>query len=232
MKQAAALAAVVVLLVGALGVVAWLRAAPHPWSVLLIVSEPPSGAWLEPEGPAPPTPRLDRLGGAGVRLPLAAPTLSAGDWLAQVLGGEAPERSLLRSTTEGGWLSIGASQVPVPAELGERFTRFAQGDDPELAVDAALAALSDALAGPGRAVVVALLQPTSAEQLERAAARLIDGVAPWLPPARTVVVVVDRGQRSAVLVAPSRPADLAISGALGPDELGDVIARWLKLPLE
>ncbi len=231
MKQAAALAAVVVLLVGALGLVFWLRAAPHPWSVLLIVSEPPTRAWLEPEGPAPRTPRLDRLGGAGVRLPLAAPTLSAGEWLGEVLGGDAPQRSLLRSTMHAGWLSVGASQVPVPPELGARFTHFAQGADPDLAVDAVLAGMADALPGPGRAVVVAVLQPTSAEQLEQAAARLIDGVAPWLPPAQTLVVVVDRGKRSAVLVAPSRPADLEISGALGPAELGDVIARWLKLPL-
>jgi hypothetical protein len=231
-KQAVALAAAVVLLVGALGLVLWLRAAPNPWSVLLIVSEPPTRAWLEPEGPAARTPRLDRLGGAGVRLPLAAPTLSAGEWLGSVLGGEAPERSLLRATTGGGWRSIGASQVPVSADLAGRFTRFAQSEDPESAVDAVLAGMTEALPGPGLAVVVAVLQPTSPRQLEQAAARLIDGVAPWLPPSQTVVVVVDRGKRSAVLVAPSRPSDLEINGALGPAELGDAIARWLKLPLE
>lgn len=167
-----------------------------------------------------------------MRLPLAAPSRSAGDWLLAVLGGAPPERSLLRSTTEAGWLAIGASQVPVSVELGDRFARFERSEDPERVVDAVLQGMTEELPGPGRALVAAVLQPTSDAQLEQAAARLIDGVAPWLPPAQTVVVVVDRGKRSAVLVAPSRPADLEISGALGPAELGDVIARWLKLPLE
>lgn len=233
MKRVAAIAVGVLVLLAALALGLSMRGLPHPWSVLVIVVEPPSRAWLEPDGPAPRTPRLDQLGGAGVRLPLAGPRLSAGEWLAEMLGGEAPERSLLSTAAARGWLAIGASQVPVDGALAARFDRFVQGDDPDATVDAVLDGIGELVSGSGRrAMVVAVVQSASPAEQERATARLIDGAAPWLPPAQTLVVVIDRGMRSAVLVAPSRPADLGISGALGPVDVGDAIARWLRLPLE
>ncbi len=233
MKRAATVIAAALLVVAGVALARTWMAAPQPWSVLLIVVEPPPRAWLEPEGPAPRTPRLDRLGGAGVRLPLQAPSLSAGEWLGAVLGGAPPQRSLLRTSGARGWLSVGGSQVPVDPALAERFDRFAQGVDAETTVDAVLDGVGQVVTGGrARTLVVAVLRPDSAAQLERATARLIDGTAPWLPPAQTMVVLVDRGMRSAVLVAPSRPEDLGVSGALGPGDLGDAVARWLRLPLE
>ena len=220
-------------LVLAAGVALWLLAqrpdAPHRWSVLLIVAEPPAGAYLDPQGPAARTPRLDRLAGAGVRLPLRGPERTAEEWLAAVLGGDPPQRSVRRALADRGWVTVGVA----PGPMAGPFDRVDAAPGTTEAVDLVLAAVANLIPSRGqRALVAVVLQPADPAELERAAGRLIDGVAPWLRPSETLVVVVDRGMRSAVFVAPTRPEALTVRGALGPEALGEEIAAWLRVPLE
>ena len=199
----------------------------HRWSVLFVVAEPSPGAYLNPEGPSQRTPRLDRLTGAGVRLPLAAPELPVDAWLTAVLGGPPPARSVLRDLIEDGWVGIGAGRSPGDPAWMDPFEVYTPGLNARAAVDAILDRLGETV--PARAFVLAVVQPATTEDLESAVGRLIDGAAPFLPPARTLVVVVDRGMRSAVLVAPKRPETLEVDGALGPEDLGATLAEWLAL---
>jgi hypothetical protein len=202
--------------------------APRQWSLVLVVAEPPPGA-LPPAPGGPPTPRLRRLSGAGVRLPLAAPERDAGAWVAEVLGDAGPARGPLAAWEGRGWPALGASDLPVPATLEARFRAFS-GPGPGDAVDRLLDGLASADVRPDQpALVVLVVQPDTPASWDRSLSRLLDGIAPRVTLSRTLVVVVDRGERSALLVAPERPRGLVVPAALGPGELGVEIGRWLRL---
>ena len=216
-------------LVVVLGVAWMMSRAPRQWSVLLVVSEPPAGAWLPAAASGPATPRLSKLGGAGVRLPLVAPSLALSEWLTEVLGASGPSRSVLSIWQQRGWPTVGASAVGVPSALRARFQEFPEPGSSGV-VDAALDGLEAAGVSPSQSpLVVVVAQPRSAEEWDGMISRLLDGVAARMSLSRTMVVVVDRGDRSALLIAPDRPDGLVVTGALSPSQLGAEIRRWLRL---
>ena len=72
-------------------------------------------------------------------------------------------------------------------------------------------------------------RPGTAEGWDEIVGRTLDGIAPRVTLSRTLVVVADRAQKNAILIAPSRPDGLDVSGALGPEALGAEVARWMRL---
>lgn len=218
---------VVVLLVAFVGW--WGSQAPRAWSVVLLVAEPPAGALLPGANPAGTTPRLSRLAGAGVRLPLRAPDAPVEEWLSQVLGGGGPEDGLLAVWEERSWDAVLASTVPVSDGFAGSFTKAVVDERSDVA-ESAFAVLEKARVRRGApTLMVVVARPGTREGWDATVARTIDGVAPRLTLARTLVVVADRADRSALLVAPVRPDSLDVKGALGPKELGAEVGRWLRL---
>lgn len=212
----------------ALGASWMMSQAPRQWSLLLIVTEPSAGVWLPGATSGPATPRLSKLRGAGVRLPLTTPELGVAEWLTEVLGQPGPSRSILPVWEQRGWPRVGASAVLVPPALRTRFSQFPE-PGPGI-VDAALDGLEAAGVTPSQSpLVVVVAQPRSADQWDGTVSRLLDGVAVRMSLSRTMVVVVDRGERSALLIAPERPEELIVTGALSPSQLGAEISRWLRL---
>ncbi|MCO4773305.1 MAG: hypothetical protein KDA24_24940 [Deltaproteobacteria bacterium] len=208
--------------------VLWLRDAPEEWSVVLLVAEPPSGALLPPPNAPQSTPRLNRLAGAGVRLPLASPTRDLPQWLDLVLG-DTPERGVMPAFEQRGWRRVIASEVALPDPIRGRFSAVGDASRGGV-VDVTLQTLDDARVTRAQpALVVLVSRPGTSDGWDRTVSRLLDGAAPRLTLSRTLVVVVDRGGRSAMLIAPDRPRELGVTGNMGPEELGAELARWLKL---
>ena len=204
-----------------------LAKASPAWSVVVIVAEPPAGAWL-PEGGGS-TPRVRKLAGAGVRLPLATPERSLPDWLSLVLGTGGPQRAVLPAFEQREWPRVVSSSVALPSVWAERFdvASLEEGQD---VVVGALDALEEAEVTRRRPVLLVLVaRPGTAEGWDEVVGRTLDGIAPRVTLSRTLVVVADRAQKNAILIAPSRPDGLDVSGALGPEALGAEVARWMRL---
>lgn len=204
-----------------LGILAVSWPSERELGALIVVREPAPGALLTP-GSRPPAARLERLQGAGVRLPLERPRLRPEGWLDAVLGGAPPASSLLTELSAEGWTTLlAADDAP---ELAGRFDLAVDGS-----VDAALQGLETLQLRPGQpALVVVVLQPADDAAWGAEVGRLIDGVAPRMVPSRTLVAVVDRGDQSAVLVGPNPPGGLADGGAKDPAQLGEALRRWLR----
>ena|GEM_PF-3637198 len=203
--------------------------APHQWSVLLVIAEPPGGAWLPGPGGAAKTPRIRKLSGAGVRLPLQAPRQDLPQFLVSLLGPGTPGVGVLAAWEDRGWARVIASSQPLPEGFAARFDGSSVGGSEDV-VDRMLSGLQAADVRPGDpALAVLVAQPRTGEEWDRVVSRSVDGAGSRLTLARTLVVIVDRGERSALLIAPERPDTLAIDGALGPEQLGAELARWLRL---
>ena len=204
-----------------------LAQAPRAWSVVLLVAEPPAGVWLPAGGGS--TPRVRKLAGAGVRLPLATPELSLPDWLALVLGTGGPDRAVLPAFERREWPRVLSSSVALPSAWADRFdvASLKEGQD---VVVGALDALEDVGVTRRRpALLVLVARPGTAEGWDDVVGRTLDGIAPRITLSRTLVVVADRAQKNVVLIAPSRPDGLDVGGALGPEALGAEVARWMRL---
>jgi len=209
-------------------VVWWGAHAPRAWSVVLLVAEPPAGAWL-PGANAAGTPRLSRLDGSGVRLPLRAPEQPVEEWISTVLGGAGPSAGLLAVWEQRAWDAVLASSAPLSDGFAGRFKKAIIDERQDVAVNAFTALEKARVRRGAPTLLVVVAQPGTREGWDAAVGRTIDGIAPRLTLSRTLVVVVDRADRSALLVAPLRPDSIEVTGALGPQELGAEIGRWLRL---
>lgn len=90
------------------------------------------------------------------------------------------------------------------ADRGWRVVSFtdAAGSSSRAVTEAVLQSTWSGGPARGRAAVLVRYRPSGGAELDRELGRLIDGMASPLPPARTLYVVIDRGDRSVTLAGP------------------------------